>query len=180
MTRAHARLAMVLLACAVTGCADPYERQQRARRTADPAQTVTPGPPAGPISTATPTLGRSPRATSRAFAERWVNWDWRSASTQQRALARLATGSLAAQLRASARSSDVDASLRRDTPGVRGTVAAISLRTRSRRANGLIVTREQTYTAGRADLGGRRYRVYRIKLAGTSRGWEVSAWQPQP
>ena len=185
MTRGRVPLAVIALsACAASGCQNPYDQElrvpARSQTVVDPAQTVTPGPPATPVPRASPTPGLSARATAKAFALRWVNWDWRSVAAQQRALARLATGSLAVQLQASARATRADVSLRRDAPGMRGVVAAISLRTRSRLTTGLVVTREQTYTAGRADLGGRRYRVYRIQLAASSRGWVVSAWQPQP
>lgn len=177
-------VAIALLACAATGCQNPYDHKPRAQANGqtvvDPAQTVTPGPPARPVRRASATPQPSARATAKAFAVRWVNWDWRSVAAQQRALARLATGALGGQLQASARATRADASLRRDAPGVRGSVAAINLRTRGRRATGLVVTREQTYTAGRADLGGRRYRIYHIELVASPRGWQVSAWQPQP
>ena len=39
-----------------------------------------------------------------------------------------------------------------------------------RRAAGIVVTREQTYTDGRADLGGQRYRVYLIRLTSQPQG----------
>ena len=56
-----------------------------------------------------------------------------------------------------------DASLRRDTPGVaRYGRRDRPARRRAAAPRGLVVTREQTYTAGRADLGGRRYRVYHV------------------
>ena len=45
---------------------------------------------------------------------------------------------------------------------------------------GLIVTLEQTYTDGHADLGGARYHVYRVRLSRARHRWEVTAWQPQP
>ena len=185
MTRGRVHLAVIaLLAGAAIGCQNPYDQESRvparSQTVVDPSQTVTPGPPARPVPRASSTPGLSARATAKAFALRWVNWDWRSIAAQQRALARLATGSLAVDLQPGARATRADVSLRRDAPGIRGVVAVISLRARSRRATGLVVTREQTYTAGRADLGGRRYRVYRIKLVATSRGWEVNAWEPQP
>lgn len=184
MTATRMLAAIALVACIASGCADPYEQkppsQARDDASADASPAAPPGPAAEPIAPAGGTPGPSARVTARRFATRWVNWDWRSAAAQQRALARLATGSLATQLRASAQATSVNESLRRDTPGMRGTVAAISLRTRARRATGLIVTHEQTYTGGRADLGGRRYRVYRVQLVASSRGWEVTAWQPQP
>jgi hypothetical protein len=185
MTATRTLAAIALVACIATGCADPYEQKPpsnvRGDASADASPAATPGRSARPIPPARrPTPGRSARVTARRFATRWVNWDWRSAAAQQRALARLATGALAAQLRASARATRANESLRRDTPGMRGAVAAINLRTRAGHARGLIVTREQTYTAGRADLGGRRYHVYLIELVASARGWEVTAWQPQP
>lgn len=160
------RLAWLLVAgVALAGCADPYAHR-------DPG-VVPPAPRrAGAIESATP--------TARAFAERWVNWDWRSASSQQRALAALATGRLAADLRANAASARIDASLARDKPSIRGAVAIVHVSARGPRASGLVVTRERGYTAGRADLGGQHYRVYAITLTRRGTHWEVSAWQPQP
>lgn len=160
------RLASLLVAgFALAGCSDPY---------ADPdAGVLSPAPrPVGAIGSATP--------TARAFAERWVNWDWRSASSQQRALAALATGRLAADLRANAASARIDASLARDKPSVRGAVTIVRVSARGPRASGLVVTRERNYTAGRPDLGGQHYRVYAITLTRRGAQWEVSAWQPQP
>lgn len=160
------RLASLFVACvALAGCSDPYAHR-------DPG-VLPPAPrPAVAIGSATP--------TARAFAQRWVNWDWRSASSQQHALAVLATGRLAADLRANAASARIDASLARDKPSVRGTVAIVDLSARGPRAAGLVVTRERSYTAGRPDLGGEHYRVYAITLTRRGARWEVSAWQPQP
>ena len=69
---------------------------------------------------------------------------------------------------------------RATNPGHAGTVAAIDLKANVADAAGVVVTREQTYTAGRADLGGQRYRVYLVRLTRDAIGWGVSAWQPQP
>ena len=158
------RSAVVLVACALGGCADPYQGQR--------AATAHPAAPASAISTASAAAG--------AFARRWANWDWRSVAGQQRALARLASGSLAEQLRADARAASRDGSLARDKPGVRGTVAVIELRPRGAGAAGLVLTREQSYTDGHPDLGGPHYRVYAVTVRATPRGWRVSAWAPQP
>lgn len=178
---------LVVLGLAITGCEDPYatERARSAPQRSSaavltPGDTTRPGPAAGPIPPAAATAVPSARAAARLFAERWVNWDWRSVATQQRAVAGLARGDLRGQLRANARQARGDASLERDKPGGRGTVAAISLRYISATAAGIVVTREQTYTAGHADLGGRRYRVYVVRLARGRGGWGVSAWEPQP
>jgi hypothetical protein len=123
---------------------------------------------------------RSAREAVRAFAAAWVNWDWRKLAAQQRRLAGLATGRLAAELRANAKASAVDASPAQGRPSSRGNVVAIALHTRRSAASALVVTREQTYTAGHGDLGGQHHRVYRALLARGARGWEVTGWTRLP
>jgi hypothetical protein len=188
MTRRTA-LVVTLLALLVagSGCQDPYGSQPSLsspsptrNREATPGDTRRPGPRIPSLAPATAGGSRSPWRAARSFAVRWVNWGWRTVAEQQRSLAGLATGLLARRLRANGGSARIDASLARDKPGSRGAVAAIDLRAAGDRASGVVVTREQSYTGGRADLGGRRYRVYLIRLNRERNGWEVSAWQPQP
>jgi hypothetical protein len=184
MTRASAKLAtLAALAVSAAGCQDPYANE-RARppksATGTTSDVQRPGPRAGAIPATPQQPRRSARAAAQAFAVTWVNWDWRSSEQQQQQLARLAVGELARQLQASAANARRDASLARDKPGSRGALAATNLRVDGRRAQGLVVTREQTYTAGRADLGGQRYRVYRVALLADHKRWGVSSWQPQP
>ena len=155
-------------------------RVSPARPSATPGDIGQPGPQPDRFPAARRARRLRARGAARSFATRWVNWDWRSAASQQRTLARLATGGLARQLRANASSARVDATLARDKPGARGSVAAIDLKAGTTEVAGIVVTREQTYTDGRADLGGRRYRVYLIHLARDQNGWGVSAWEPQP
>jgi hypothetical protein len=95
-------------------------------------------------------------------------------------LSQSATGALAEQLRANAASARIDATLARDRPASRGTVVTTALRAQSARATGIVVTHEQALTDGHAALGGLHYRVYVVRLARASGGWEVSAWQPPP
>ena len=124
---------------------------------------------------------RGARAVARSFATRWINWDWQTAAKQQRELAQLANDDLARTLRANASSARIDATLARDKPGSRGTVAAIQLKnTTAATAAGIVVTHEQTYTDARSELGGQRYRVYLVRLQRQRSRWEVSRWVPQP
>lgn len=184
MNRATTLLTLAL-ALAVTGCRDPYTSDR-----AEPTRTKTAvsaradsaasGPAAPPLSGAVARTLRRAGDVARSFATRWINWDWQTAAGQQRALAQLATAELARTLRANARSARIDATLERDKPASRGTVAAIQLNTAGATATGIVVTREQTYTSGHADLGGQRYRVYLVKLHRKRHGWAVSAWEPQP
>ena len=178
---------LIAVALTISGCQDPYASQsarQPTQPTSGPAtmprDDVRPGPSAGPPPAAPQRPARTPRLAARAFATRWANWDWRGAARQQRTLARLAVDELARRLRAHAASARIDATLARDKPGSRGTVTALQLKRAGSRAAGIVVTREQTHTDGRADLGGQRYRVYRIRLHRHRDGWGVSAWEPQP
>ena len=184
MTRALTLMGAVT-ALAMTGCQDPYAGDRartapaQASSEATPGDIDRPGPPAGPPPVTAERPSSSARQAARSFATGWANWDWRSAASQQRALARLATGDLARQLRATAVSARIDASLARDKPGSRGTVAVVDLKTGDAHAAAIVVTREQTYSDGRADLGGRRYRIYVVRLNRAQKGWGVSAWEPQ-
>lgn len=180
MRRALAPLAVIAV-LGLAGCQDPYAHD----RTEPPAaQATTVTERSGPSSTPTPGRGASSlpsaSAMARAFGSRWINWDWQTAASQQRALATLATVDLARQLRANADSARIDATLARDRPGSRGRVVAIELTASGERDAGIVVTREQTLTDGRADLGGARYRVYTVQLEHARGRWEVSAWTPQP
>jgi hypothetical protein len=168
MTPERTHVVVVLLALTAAGCQDPYSRPERP--TAAPSTTTT--------VTSRDTGGA--RGAARIFASRCVNWDWRTAGAQQRALARLAGGKLAVDLRVNASSSRIDASLARDKPSSRGDVVATDLRGQAASATGIVVTREQTYTAGHADLGGQHYRVYRVRLTLTNGRWEVSSWERLP
>jgi hypothetical protein len=182
--RTRAQLLAALLVVGLASCADPYasDRAQPAQepspRNASPSDNARSGPPAAPITPGPAPATTSARRAAR-FAARWINWDWQHAARQQRALARLATGALAEQLRANAASARIDATLARDRPGSRGTVVTTALRASNAQASGIVVTHEQALTDGHAALGGLRYRVYVVRLRAPG-GWEVSAWQPQP
>jgi hypothetical protein len=168
MTVKRTPLVVVLLALTAVGCQDPYSRPER--------------PAPAPVTT-TPVTSRDTggaKGAARIFASRWINWDWRTADAQQRALGLLAGGRLAADLRANASGARIDASLARDRPSSRGDVVATDLSGGGASATGIVVTREQTYTAGHADLGGQHYRVYRVRLTLTNGRWEVSSWERLP
>jgi hypothetical protein len=188
-TAAPLRAAALLAALALAGCEDPYSHNRTAPpgartspRVATPSDIAQPASPAK-TSAETERSGLRPssaRAAARSFAWRWVNWSWRTAARQQRALGRLADGDLARQLLANAESARIDATLARDKPGSGGTVAAVQLTARGRRAWGIVVTREQTLTDDHPDLGGQHYRVYTVRLVHDRRRWKASAWTPQP
>lgn len=187
-TRARHLAAVVALALALGGCQDPYQNDQahqaassrmRPAQAPRPGDIDGPGPPGRPAPAGPVGQGSGARAVAAAFARGWTNWDWRTAAAQQLKLARLATGTLGTQLRSGARSTAADQSLARDRPGARGSVIAIDLKPDQRGVSGVVATREQTYTGGHADLGGRRYRVYLTTIEHGRHGWRVSRWEPQ-
>lgn len=165
--------AVVLAGLTAAGCNDPYASRGPSATT--PTSTVTVAAPDRAQAD-----GAAARATARAFARRWVNWTWLTAARQQRQLARLATGDLAATLLANARSALVDQSLERDQPGSTGSIAGIDVTLNAGHASGVLVTREAPLSGEQADIGERRYRVYLVELQRTERGWGVSRWAPQP
>jgi hypothetical protein len=179
-------LLSLLAGLALAGCQDPYSdrAQPNSTRTstAEPSRddTAAAGPVPAPLVRHTTHRPLAARVVARSFAARWVNWDWRTAARQQRALSRYASAELGRTLRANAGSARIDASLARDQPGSRGTVVAIDLKRTHSRVAGVVVTHEQTYTRGHADLGGQRYRVYLIELEPAHGRWEVKRWAPQP
>ena len=157
------RMALLgIVACAAAGCQDPY-----------PSPPATPRPSRALVPSAAPD-------TARAFARRWINWDWDTLPRQQRALARLAGGRLATRLRADAEAAARDASLARDKPASRGTVAIVSLNHAPGGARGLVVTRERAYSDGHPDLSGARDHAYTVAVSASHDGLTVTRWSPQP
>jgi hypothetical protein len=181
---ATTRLALAAVALVLAGCQDPYQREQR-QTAPTPATSVSgdaerAGPRAPDVPPVPEAQASSAHGAARTFAGRWINWDWRTLPAHQRELARLGTGRLADELRANAKTSAANASLARDQPSSRGSIVAVDLHAEHAKASAVIVTREQTYTAGHADLGGQHHHVYRALLTRGIRGWEVSAWTPLP
>ena len=158
---------VLIAALVVAGCRDPYAGTRTA-------------PPTPSTRADAGRAAASAREAARLFATRWINWDWHSAGRQQLALAGLAVGRLAGELKANAHSARIDATLARDRPGSRGTVVAIDLQPGRQGVAGLVVTHEQSLANGHADLGGAQYRVYLVRLVHDHARWEVTAWEPQP
>jgi hypothetical protein len=183
-----------LLAClALAGCEDPYtqstptagesprpdERRQAERPRGD--ELPPPAPPsARPSAFSEAPRRRSARGALEAFCSQWANWSWRTIERQQRRLARLAAGRLAAELAAEARQAKLDRALRRDRLAMRGLLVAVDLDPPASPGRAVCVTREREIQNGRGELGGGRHRAYLATLDRDRQGWGVSAWQPQP
>jgi hypothetical protein len=183
-------LGAALAATVLAGCGgDPYADQRREAEQAVRAQ-ATPTfdgrdaepPRAQPAAPGALDTGAQPTAREalEAFAERYVNWSWEDPDAQQRALAALATGSLARELRAAIGSGDA-ATLDRERPAQRGSVQIVQLRGGDAlRRRGVVVTREQSYHDERPDEGGLRWNVYTGVAERGADGWRLVEWQAQP
>jgi hypothetical protein len=193
MTRRKQLLAGLVACLALAACEDPYtqgtqsaakssprdERPQAQRARGDELPPDPPPAREGPALEEAP-AGRTARATLAAFCTGWANWSWRTIGRQQRRLAGLATGRLAAQLAAEAGRAKLDRALRRDRLAMRGRVVALDLDPPGGGGRVVCVSRELEIQNGRGELGGGRHRVYLAALERTPRGWGVSRWEPQP
>jgi hypothetical protein len=193
MTRRRPPAAVMFAWVALAGCQDPYTeptpaggdpagRHESRRAERPPGDELPPPAPAAvPVPTGGEAAGRgSPRSALEAFCLQWANWSWLTVDRQQRRLARLATGRLAAELAAEAGQAKLDRALRGDRLAMRGRLVAVDLDPPGRPGRAVCVTREQEIRHGRAELGGGSHRVYLAALRRTARGWGVSSWQPQP
>jgi hypothetical protein len=179
------------LALSSCGLSDPYASRSQptpsttaapSPRAAAPEQN--PGEPPAPASAApaaqAPAQARArPQDAIAQFAALYVNWSWRTLSSQQQQLARISVGSarLAEQQAAAASSRDSEISQARVFN--RGQVIAIAA-DRTHRSQWLVVTREQT--GGNSQYDGLQA-SYHVTIAQVvqvpGRGYAISQWLPQ-
>jgi hypothetical protein len=187
----RAILVLLLLAGVSTGCQDPRD-PDRERDSGRPEGTSTAAArraparggaarPAPAADSEVQTGTRStPRSAVNAFCSQWANWNWRTIGRQQQRLAALATGGLAQQLEAEARTRAKNRGLRRDRLGTRGRVIAIDVKRTDNNSNAVCVTWEEQLANNRVQLEGARHHVYLTTLQHTGNGWAVTQWEPQP
>jgi hypothetical protein len=185
-------VAALLASLALAGCDDPYTHstpttddsprhgRRRAERPRGDELPPPAPPPVGAPAFSEARGQRGARALLEAFCWQWANWSWRTIERQQRRLARLATGPLAAELAAEPRRAKLDRALRRDRLAMRGRLVAVDLDPPASAGRAVCVTRELEIQNGRGELGGGRHRVYLATLDRDRQAWGVSAWEPQP
>ncbi len=171
--------AAVALACAsLLGCSNPDAGSR--------ISAATPGSPGEPPAPAAPAAGAqhpagvspTPPGALLAFADAYVNWDYRTLAAVQRSLAARAVGAARAAEQQAAASSGADRTIRAARIVNSGSVLSIAPE-RSARGMWVLVTREQT-------SGGQGYagvpasdHVTLARLAHVSGGYAVSEWLPQ-
>ncbi|MGO8906646.1 MAG: hypothetical protein ACLQMH_13635 [Solirubrobacteraceae bacterium] len=170
---------------ALTGCTNP----DAPTTSATDAPTVTgtaarsPGEPSAP---APPSAGdqapsgvqRTPQAELRAFAELYINWNFRTLTTEQRTLAEMSVGAARLTEQQAAASSQADSTISQGHIYNSGQVVEVG----PDLAHGgmwIVVTREQT--GGDAQYEGlpSTYHVTLARVAPVPGGYAVSEWLPQ-
>jgi hypothetical protein len=177
---------------ALAGCSDPYAPGPAGGSPSASAPAATPSrpdvgdamsSPAGhpvPDEQAGARAAQSPAAVARAYARLTLNWEWNTLFRQLQRAAELTVGSLHAEVSRDAEGVRVDRSLRRDRRSSRGRVIAVVTRERGPTHRLVVVTSEQSLSAGRAALEGPRAKVYRATARLTRAGWRLATWELQP
>ena len=179
---------LVLAGCGIT---DPYSR--RATSTTQPATTPTktvrilpeqnpgetPAPPPATSVARNPTqLQSTPQGAIAQFALLYINWDWRTLSSNQRRLATISVGSARLAEQQAAAASGADSEIARARIYNRGQIIAIA-RSRTDRSQWVIVTREQTGGNSQYDGLGAADHITLATLARLAGGYAISQWLPQ-
>jgi hypothetical protein len=183
--RANARAlllgAALCTAVALCGCTNPDapSRGDASIRTS-PANAGEPPAPAPPSASAQRPLrpAPTPRAAIAEFARLYVNWNYRTLSSEQRALAAMSVGPARLSEQQAAASSSQDTTIREGHIRNSGQVVSIAV-DRSSPGQWVVVTREQT--SGSAQYQGLppSYHVTLVTLAQLNGGYAIRTWLPQ-
>lgn len=112
------------------------------------------------------------------FAQRYVNWSYRTLTADQQTLARMAVGAARLAEQQAAAASTTDATITHGQVWNHGQIISIAP-DRTHSGQWVIVTREQT--GGTSDYQGlpAAYHVTLAQLTPTPGGYAISQWQPQ-
>jgi len=120
----------------------------------------------------------SPPAALTAFAERYVNWSYRTLTAQQRALAAMAVGAARAAEQQAAATSQADTTIATGRIYNSGQVVSVGPDA-AHRGLWVIVTREQTGGDTQYEGLPAGYHVTLARVASVPGGYAVSEWLPQ-
>ena len=175
----------LLAAVALAGCSNP-DAPRATEPAAATSKAAAPGSPGEPRAAAPPTPASqapataqpTPQATLEAFAERYINWSYRTLSVQQRALAAMSVGAARLAEQQAAASAQSDSTIRRARVYNSGQVVSVA-REITQPNRWVIVTREQT--GGDSEYAGLQaaYHVTLAQLESVPGGYAVSQWLPQ-
>jgi hypothetical protein len=173
---------LLLAAVGLGGCTNP-DAPSAVQSTKSDSSPQNPGeppaPPAPSPATQAPAgVQPTPAKTIAAFAELYVNWTYRTLTSNQRTLATMAVGAARLSERQAVASSEADTTIARGHIFNKGQIVSIAPDL-ARASTWVIVTREQT--GGSAEYAGLQaaYHVTLAQLATVPGGYAVSQWLPQ-
>jgi len=172
---------MIAVALVLAGCSNPDATGTTAASTqASPQSAGEPPAPAPPPPSAQSPAQVQPTPTGAltAFAERDVNWNWKTLAGDQRALAAIAVGAARLAEQQAAASSTADTTIASAEIWNRGTLVSVAP-DRSKPGTWVLVTREQTGGDSQYEGLPAAYHVTLAELARVPGGWAVERWSPQ-
>jgi hypothetical protein len=181
LRRTLALLPVALASLALSGCTNPDAPSTATEATPSSPQNA--GEPAAPLppslSTQAPAAVQpAPMRALEVFAGLYVNWTYRTLTSNQRQLAAMAVGPARLAEQQAAASTQADTTITRGHIYNTGGIISIAPE-RSHPETWVIVTREQT--GGSSEYQGlpATYHVTLAKLAHLPRGYAVELWSPQ-
>ncbi len=173
---------LLLAAVALAGCTNPDAPSagQGSTSTASPQNPGEPPAPAPPSPAAQAPAGVQPTPAKAlaAFAELYVNWTYRTLSSNQRALAAMSVAAARLAEQQAAASSQADTTITRGHIYNSGQISSIAPDL-SQPDTWVIVTHEQTGGDTQYEGLPATYHVTLAQLASVPGGYAVSRWLPQ-
>lgn len=181
--RALTLLALVIFAVVVlSGCTNPDapSTTSSGASTSSPqnaGELPAPDPPSSQAQKPAAVQATPARAVE-AFAQLYVNWTYRTLTSNQRRLAAISVGPARLAEQQAAAASQVDTTIARGHIYNTGQIVSLSSE-RSHVGTWVLVTREQT--GGSSEYQGLQaaYHVTLAKLAHISQGYVIESWLPQ-
>ena len=181
-TGALGLLVLALGATLLTGCSNPDASTpvQSAPAHAAPQNAGEPVAPAPPSASSQlpAALQPTPQQALLAFAERYVNWSYRTLAAEQRTLAAISVGGARLSEQQAAVAARNDTSIARGHISNRGQIVSIAPDA-LRQGWWAILTREQTDGSAQYEGLPAIYHVTLAQLAHLAGGYAVEQWLPQ-
>jgi hypothetical protein len=172
---------LLLAVTVLAGCTNP-DTQKPVKGTSEASQQNAGEPPAPapptPAAQAPAEVQPTPVKALAAFAELYVNWTYRTLSTDQRTLAAMSVAAARLAERQAAASSQADTTIARGHIWNSGQILSIAP-DRARANMWVIVTHEQTGGDTQYEGLPASYHVTLAQLARVPDGYAVSQWLPQ-
>ena len=176
-------LSTLILGCTLTGCTNPYApttppgTQTPSASVQNTGEPPAPSPPS-PTTQAPLDVQRTAQSAILQFARLYANWNYRTLTRDQLALAAMSVGAARLAEQQAASSSHADGTIGRAHLANRGEVLGVS-EDLTREGWWTLVTREQTSGGGEYEGLTATDHVTLIQLAAVNSGWAVSQWLPQ-